>query len=288
MSGDDAPGSMRERICLITGASAGIGEATARELARRGATAVLVCRSRERGEAARAEIRRTTGNDSVYLLLADLSAQRRIRRLADEFRERYGRLHVLVNNAGLYTRRRSITEDGMETQFAVNHLAPFLLTRLLLDVLKSSAPSRVVTVSSEAHRRGRIDFDDLQGERDYRGLRAYSQSKLANILFTRELDRRLKGSGVTANALHPGVVATKLLFGGWAFMRLLKPLLKRPEEGARTSLHLATAPELEGVSGKYFKREVEIEPAPQARDPQTARRLWEVSAQLTRLRQPTD
>jgi NAD(P)-dependent dehydrogenase (short-subunit alcohol dehydrogenase family) len=271
---------MGGKVCVVTGANAGIGRATALALARMGARVGMVCRSRERGEAARDEVVRETGG-AAELFVADLAAQAEVRRVAGEIRERYGRLDVLVNNAAVYTRRRTLSPDGIELQFAVNHLAPFLLTHLLRDVLVRSAPARVVTVSSEAHRGGRMAWDDLQGERSYRGLRAYANAKLANLLFTRELARRLEGTGVTANAAHPGVVGTSLLFGGWAPLRLLKPFLRTPEQGASTVIYLASSPEVEGVSGRYFRDEREIRPAAAALDDEAARRLWRVSAELT-------
>lgn len=269
-----------ERVYLITGANAGIGRATAERLAAAGGTVVLLCRALARGEEARRAIVAATGNTRVELLVADLSSQRQIREAAAEFHVRYGRLDVLINNAGILTRKRRLTEDGLELQFAVNHLAPFLLTHLLLDLLEASSPARIVTVSSEAHRAGRIDFADLQGERSYRGLRAYRQSKLANILFTRELARRLQGRGVTANAVHPGVVATGLLFSGWRIARLVRPLLRDPARGAEPSAYLALSPEVAGVSGGYFVDHRPVEPSARAKDPETAKRLWEVSEEL--------
>jgi retinol dehydrogenase 14 len=199
-------GGMDEKVCLITGATSGIGKATAMGLARMGASVVMVGRDRGRGEAALAEVKGKSANASVDLMLADLSSQEDIRRLADEFKEAYPRLDVLVNNAGVIRSRRIRTADGIEMTFAVNHLAYFLLTNLLLDVLKASAPSRIVNVASGEQRNGTIDFDDLQGEMGYKGAKAYSQSKLATVLFTYELARKLEGTGVSANCLHPGVV----------------------------------------------------------------------------------
>lgn len=275
------PAGQSSKVILITGGNAGIGRATAERLASLGHTVVLVCRDRGRGEAARREIASSTGNQRVDLLVADLSSQRQIREVASEFLSRYDRLDVLINNAGVLTRRRRVTEDGLELQLAVNHLAPFLLTNLLLERLRGSAPSRVVVVSSEAHRGGRIDFSDLQGERSYSGLRAYRQSKLANILFTRELSRRLQGSGVTVNALHPGVVRTGLLFTGWRIAHLARPFLRTPERGAEGSVYLAVSPEVTGVSGRYFVDLRPVEPSPRAQDPETAKRLWEESEALT-------
>src|SRR5687768_2908269 len=197
-------GGMGEKVCLITGATSGIGKATAMGLANMGASVVMVGRDRGRGKAALAEIKEKSGNASVDLMLADLSSQQEIRRLADEFEEAYPRLDVLINNAGLFRSERITTADGLEMTFAVNHLAYFLLTNLLLDVLKANAPSRIVNVSSGDHSNGTIDFDDLQGYKGYKGPKAYSQSKLANLLFTYELAKRLEGTGITANCLHPG------------------------------------------------------------------------------------
>jgi NAD(P)-dependent dehydrogenase (short-subunit alcohol dehydrogenase family) len=294
MSRDDAAalesegrGVGSEKVYLVTGANAGIGRATAERLAETGGTVVLLCRSLARGEEARRAIVAKTGNPRVELLIADLSSQRQIRAVAAEFRARHDRLDVLINNAAVLTRERRLTEDGLELQFAVNHLAPFLLTQLLLDLLKRSSPARIITVSSEAHREGRIDVADLQGARSYRGLRAYRQSKLANILFTRELSRRLKGSGVTANAAHPGAVATRLLFTGWRIARLVRPFLRKPARGAEPSVYLALSPEVAGVSGRYFVDHRPVEPSSRACDPEAAKRLWEISVELTRPRVPT-
>ena len=275
--------TMAGRTCVVTGANAGIGRETALALARMGARVGMVSRSRERGAAARAEVARESGNGAVELFVADLSARAEVRRLAAEIRERYDRLDVLVNNAAVYTAKRTLSPDGIELQLAVNHLAPFLLTNLLLDLLVRSAPARVVTVSSEAHRGVRLEWEDLEGERRYRGLRAYRAAKLANLLFTRELARRMAAAGVAANAAHPGVVGTELLFGGWGPLRLLKRFLKTPEEGARVIVRLASAPELEGVTGRYFREEGEIRPSAAALDDEAAGRLWRVSEELAGL-----
>jgi len=222
-------GAMGEKVCLITGATSGIGKATAMGLASMGASVVMVGRDRGRGEAALAEIKTKSANASVDLMLADLSSQEEIRRLAHEFKDTYPRLDVLINNAGVIRSKRVTTADGIEMTFAVNHLAPFLLTDLLLDVLKASAPSRIVNVASGEQRNGTIDFDDLQGENGYKGAKAYGQSKLATVLFTYELARRIEGTGVTANCVHPGVVGTNLgsgVSGVFGFMvRALTPLM---------------------------------------------------------------
>jgi NAD(P)-dependent dehydrogenase (short-subunit alcohol dehydrogenase family) len=276
---------MAGKICMVTGANSGIGKVTALELAKMGATVTIVCRNRDKGEAAIREIKESIGSSSLELLVADLSSQAEIRRLAAEFQNKHDRLDVLVNNAGVFLRQRSITPDGIETTFAVNHLAYFLLTRLLLDTLKRSTPARIVNVSSRAHTSATINFDDLQGEREYGGWRAYCQSKLANILFTYELARMVEGSsGVTVNCLHPGVIATGLLRSVPRILHLpLRILLSTPETGAETSVYLAASPEVEGVTGKYFVKKRAVASSAESQNPETARRLWNVSEQLTGL-----
>jgi NAD(P)-dependent dehydrogenase (short-subunit alcohol dehydrogenase family) len=281
-------GGMSEKICLITGATSGIGKATAMGLANMGASVVMVGRDRGRGEAALAEIKEGSANASVNLMLADLSSQDEIHRLAGEFKEAYPRLDVLINNAGLFRSERITTQDGLETTFAVNHLAYYLLTQLLLDVLEASAPSRIVNVASGDHSNGTIDFDDLQAEKAYKGAKAYSQSKLATVLFTYELASRLEGTGVTANCLHPGAgVRTNFgsgVTGVFGFMvRALRPFMKSPEKGAETSVYLASSPEVEGLSGGYFVKKAEARSSGASHDERIARRLWEASADLTRV-----
>src|SRR3989441_6663023 len=206
--------SIENRVFLVTGANSGIGKATALGLARMGGTVVMACRDATRGEAARQEIIRESGNPRVFLEIVDLASEASTRSLAETIHRKYPRLDVLINNAGVYTSHRQMTADGLELQFEVNYLSGFLLTQLLLDLLKKSAPSRIVNVSSSAHMGGTIRFEELQGERRYGGFRAYSQSKLAQVLFTRELARRLEGTGVTVNACHPGVIRTNLAMGG--------------------------------------------------------------------------
>lgn len=278
---------MAGKICMVTGANSGIGKATALGLASIGATVVMVCRSQERGEAALAEIKQKSINERIFLLLADLGSQAAIRRLAEDFKKQFSALHVLINNAGIIPRKRQVTVDGFETQFAVNHLAPFLFTNLLLDILKSSAPARIVIVSSDMHRGATIDFDDLQSVGSYRAVRVYAETKLANVLFTYELARKLQGTKVTANCLHPGMVATKLLADGIGIPRPLTPTTKligsSPEKGAETSIYLAASPEVEGVSGKYFVRQKPVESSQISYDQSLAGRLWKQSAELTGL-----
>ena len=275
---------MHGKVCVVTGASSGIGRVAALDLAARGATVVLICRNEERGGPVLEEIERRGGGGSPTLLTADLAYPQQVRQVAAAFLERFDRLDVLINNAGVAGwGTRLMTEDGLETTLAVNHLAPFLLTRLLLDRLKASAPARVITVSSAAHRNTALDFDDLQGERRYSGFGAYSRSKLANVLFTHELSRRLEGTGVTANCLHPGVVATGIFRNVPRWMRVIftSRLVLSPEKGADTLIYLATAPEVAEVTGRYFVRRKPVGSSRASQDAVAARRLWEASEALT-------
>src|SRR5664279_6649212 len=269
---------------LITGGTGGIGRATALGLATMGAHVAICGRDDERTANAGRAIR-ATGGGSVDTFVADLSSQSQVRRLADEVLQRLPRLDVLVNNVGGYWNTRHVTADGLERTFAVNHLAPFLLTDLLLDRLKASAPARIVTVSSGAQAMGKIGFDDLQGERKYSGQQAYNQSKLANVMFTYELSRRLDGSGVTATVLHPGVVRTGFAAEDhspmWrVLLPLVRPFLKTPEKGAATSIYLASAPEVEGVTGKYFADSKTKTSSRSSYDTAAAARLWQMSVDL--------
>lgn len=269
---------VRDKLCLITGGSGGIGRTTARTLAAMGARVIITARGKERGEAAARE----TGAE---LLLVDLSVQKDIRRAAGEFLSRFPRLDVLINNAGALFPRRERTADGIEATFALNHLAYFLLTDLLVSRLRESAPARIINVASEAQVAGRIAFNDLQGERFYSAWRAYSQSKRANVLFTQELARRLAGTGVTANCLHPGTVATGFGRGGtgviaW-LLRAYRPWMRTPEQGADTVVYLAASSEVEGVTGKYFV-DRKVKTAVERYDASDARRLWEVSEEMVR------
>ncbi len=270
---------MENKICLVTGANAGIGFATALGLAEQGATVVLHARSREKGEAALADIRERSGSERVHLLLADLASLAQVRQLAADFRHSFARLDVLINNAGIIPLRRQVTTDGLEMQFAVNHLAYFLLTNLLLDLLQASAPSRIVNVSSMVHAWGRIDWNDLQNERSYDASGVYAQTKRMNVLFTAELARRLPGTGVTANCLHPGVIATKLNINYMGNDRASTVSLAELRRGAETSLYLAMSPEVAGVSGRYFVNSQERETAVQ-HDTASAQKLWQISERL--------
>ena len=274
---------MRDRVCLVTGANSGIGLATTIGLARLGARVVMLCRDAARGAAARDRVRRDTGSEAVELLVADLASFASVRAGADQLAARHPALHVLVHNAGVTTRRRQSSADGLELTLAVNHLAPFLFTALVAPLLRAGAPSRVVVVSSRVERVGRIDFDDLQSTRRYGSVRAYAQSKLANVLFTYELASRLSGSGVSANCLHPGFVDTQFMRETPAWLRALwRSFLSTPEQGARTSLYLAASPLVDGVTGKYFEKvDRERRSSRRSYDEGVRRRLWDVSAQLT-------
>jgi retinol dehydrogenase-14 len=273
------------KTILITGATSGIGLEAAVKLAAMGANLVLVGRSASRTEAALADVQRRAGSSKVMSLLCDFSSQAQIRRLAADFRSRHGRLDVLVNNAGTASTSRRVTADGIEQTFAVNHLGYFLLTDLLLDLLKASAPARIVNVSSVGHRSGTLDFDDLGFEKGgYSALKAYTRSKLANVLFTRELARRLAGTGVTVNALHPGAVSTRIWSGlPWYVAPLIgvwRLFMLSAEQGGDVIVHLASSPDLEGKTGGYYERFDLVPPSPAAQDAGTARRLWEVSESL--------
>jgi len=278
---------MSDKVCLVTGGNSGIGKSVALGLAKMGATVVVVSRNKEKGQTAITDIMEKSGNKNVELLQADMSSQISIRQLADEFKARHERLHLLINNAGVYLTKRTESEDGLESTFAINHLGPFLLTSLLLDILKASSPSRIVNVTSDAHKGANIHFDDLQGEKRFSGWQAYGQSKLAMILFTHELAKRLGGTGVTVNSAHPGVVRTNFAKnnGGLVMLgfRFLGIFFISPESSAKRILYVATSPDLEGVTGKYFTKMHETRSSPESYDDDSARRLWLVSEQLAKL-----
>jgi retinol dehydrogenase 12 len=286
MAQPNPDGPMNGKTCLVTGATSGIGEVAARELAGLGARVIVVGRSPERCTATLEGIRRETGSARVESIVADLSSQAEVRRLAGEVRGRCDRLDVLLNNAGGMFLDRRESPDGIELTLALNHLSYFLLTNELLPLIKASAPARIVNVASDAHKGASIDFDDIQGRRRYAGWRAYQQSKLANILFTYELARWLEGSGVTANTLHPGFVRTRFFadFTGWIGLITklgAKLVAIDPEEGAKTSVYLASSPEVAGVTGQYFVKCRPARSSPQSHDRVAAERLWQVSEELT-------
>ena len=286
---------MQGKNAMVTGATNGIGKITARELAKMGAVVMIVGRNPEKTAQTVTEIREASGNPNVDMLVGDLSSQADIRRVAAEFNARYDHLNVLVNNAGAYFMKRTESVDGIEMTFALNHLGYFLLTDLLLDALKAGSPARIVNVSSAAHTGGRLNLDDLQMKNRFSGWGAYSQSKLANLYFTYELSRRLEGQNITVNALHPGFVDTNFGvsnggLGGWMMSLFQKIGAIPPEKGAETSIYLASSPEVEGITGKYFANKKPVNSAPISYDQDLARALWERSLELTGLaeRQTTD
>jgi len=285
--------TMTGRICLVTGATQGIGLVTAQALAQQGDAVIIVSRNPARCAATASDIKRQTGNPAVDFIAADLSIQREILQAAEAFKTRYQELHVLVNNAGATFGKRQESADGLEMNFALNHAAYFLLTNLLLDTLKASLPARIVNVSSEVHGwcKG-IDFDDLQSRQRYREMQAYARSKLANVLFTYELARRLANDpaaqGLTVNALNPGLVKTNFQMQGGFFGRLSKRMGNlfvgvSPAKGAETSIYLATSPEVENVTGKYYEKMKVIPSSKASYDEDAARRLWQATAELTGL-----
>jgi NAD(P)-dependent dehydrogenase (short-subunit alcohol dehydrogenase family) len=278
-----------DKVIMVTGANSGIGKVTALECAKTGAKIVLLCRNPVYGESAKNEIINASGNTHVDLIIADLSLLSSIRSAADNFKAKYGRLDVLVNNAGAVFEKRMLNAEGIELTFATNHLGYFRLTLMLLDLLKKSAPSRIVNVSSEAHRFFPGDPDDFQSSSKYSSFGAYGKSKCANILFTRELAARLKGTGVTVNCLHPGFVKTN--FGhnnenrkqSFVMKAATSLLAISPEKGAETSVYLATSQDVENVTGEYFSKKKIAKPSRIASDPELARRLWEQSEKLSSL-----
>ncbi|KKN33150.1 hypothetical protein LCGC14_0806730 [marine sediment metagenome] len=276
---------MQGKNCLITGANSGIGKATAIGLAKEGATIIMVCRDKERGEKAKKEIIELTNNKNVEVFLCDLSSQEDIRKFVSEFKGKYQTLHVLINNAGVMISKRIISDEGLEMNFAVNHLAPFLLTNLLLDILKKSAPSRIINVSSGLHKRGKIDFEDLQNENKKTALfKMYGDSKLALMLWSYELSRRLEGTNVTINTVHPGVVNSNLGRHQSKFSQGFgKLFFKKPEKGAETSIYLASSPEVEGITGKYFVKKVPRQSSKESYNEEYAKRIWDISAKMTGL-----
>jgi len=276
---------MTGKVCMITGANSGIGGETSRALAKMGATVVMAVRNREAGEEVRQEIAKETRNESIELMVADLFSIEEVRGLASDFKKTHSRLDVLINNAGGIFPKKEMTIDGLERTFALNHLAPFLLTHELLDRLKASAPSRIINVSSAAHLRGKIDFENLQSEKKYGQLGPYANAKLMNVMFTYSLARYLDGTGVTVNVLHPGVVRTrfgqndasrarKLMF------RMFGPLLKSPEKGAETSIYLASSPEIKGANGEYFVNCKPKQSAVISYDEELQKQLWQRTEQL--------
>jgi retinol dehydrogenase-12 len=278
------------KVCLVTGATSGIGKITATALATQGAEVIIAGRNQQKTEDTVQQIKTETGNESIQYLLADFSDLQQVRELAASFNQRYSRLDVLVNNAGAFFNTRRETSYGVEMTFLVNHLAPFLLTNLLLETIQGSTPARIVNVSSDAHKQDRMNFDDLGFKSGFSGMKAYARSKLANVLFTYELARRLADSDVTANALHPGHVATDIWKTNFSF---IGPALKwvmglfalTPEQGADNTIFLASSPDIDGMTGKYFVKREPVHSSPVSRDEKIAQRLWEISENLTSITQ---
>ncbi len=275
---------LKDKVCMITGATSGIGRETAKALAAKGAILVLPIRDSLKGDTLKDEILEQTPGAKIELMHCDLGSFASIRDFAKEFESRYDKLHILINNAGIWETKRNLSDDGIERNFAVNHLAPFLLTNLLLDTIKASAPARIVNVASEAHRQGKIQFSDIEFEKKYSSLKAYGQSKLANILFTKKLSQKLKDTGVTVNCLHPGVVSTNL------FDKMPSIIIKAmglfmisPEKGAQTTIYLATSPEVEDKSGGYYAKSKPKKPSSEALRQNVADKLWELSEKYTGL-----
>jgi len=278
--------NIKGKICLVTGATAGIGEATALLLARLGATVVGVGRNPSKIENSTQMIKEKSGNPDIAFLKADLSSQKDVRELAQQFKKHYDRLDVLVNNAGATFAERQESIDGIEMTFALNHLGYFLLTNLLLDLLEKSAPARVINVSSSLHKMGKLDFEDIPFDNGYTRSKAYQRTKLANIAFTYELSRRLSNQSVTVNAMNPGLVATNVGNAAGGFTAMVKGIVDKigaitPEEGARTIIYLASSPEVSGVSGRYFVKEKSVPSSKVSYDLAFCRRLWELSEELT-------
>ena len=273
------------KVCIVTGSNSGIGKETALALTGMGATVVMAVRDLQRGEEARNEILKRTGKDTIDLMICDLSSTQSIRQFVLEFSTKYDRLDVLINNAGAGCHERQITEDGFERSLAVNYLGPFLLTRELLPILENSAPSRVINLSSGLHRRAKIDFDDIQSERNYNGMRVYESTKLMLLMYTYELARRLDGTGVTANVVLPGFVATNLgaNMGGFRnkiMFKMMRPFQINPEKGAETSVYVATSPELESVTGKCFAKSQERLSSEGSYDESVQKKIWDVAESL--------
>ena len=279
--------SLKGKVCMVTGANRGLGKATSMGLAKLGATVILVCRDKEKGEAAKSEIQQATGNDSVELLICDLSVLKSVRDSAREFNFRYAELSVLVNAAAIYTPRRTMTAEGLESMFATNYLGPFLLTNLLTDSLKTDTPSRILTLSAPSTTK--LDFENLQGEKHFGALTAFGASKMADIMFTYELARQLEGTGVTANVLFPGVMKTDLMRNAPWFAKLITSIIgKSPEKGAEAAIYLASSPEVEGVTGRFFRGQKLSDSDAYSHDQSVQQHLWAISAELTGLSKTID
>lgn len=269
---------LKNKTAIITGATSGIGRETAKALASKGAILILPFRNSAKADSLKAEILEHTPDAQLDFMECDLSSLESIRLFAKTFQSKYDQLHLLINNAGIWETKRKLSKDEIEMNFAVNHLAPFLLTNLLLDIMKLSTPARIVNVASEAHKQGKIYFDDIEFSKKFSSLKSYGQSKLANILFTKKLSQMLKGTGVTTNCLHPGVVSTSLFDKmPKALMAVMNLFMISPEKGAQTTIYLATSPEVENVSGGYYAKSKPKKPSTDALRQDFADKLWELS-----------
>ena len=277
---------MNGKVCMITGANSGIGKETARELSRMGATIIMLCRNEKKGKVSLEDIKSDTKNDKIELFIADLEKPETIKQMVKKFKEKYDRLDVLVNNAGLILLKHQLNENGIERTLAINHIGHFILTSLLLDLLKASAPSRIINVSSAGHTMAKLNFDDLMLKKKFGPLRAYGNSKLANLLFTYELSRKLEDTNVTVNAVHPGWVRSNFgqpdtnKFVNFFYM-LMSPFMINPQKGARTSIYLASSPEVKQTTGKYFTKCKAIKSSKLSYNPEVQRKLWEITEKLT-------
>lgn len=281
--------NLSNKLCVVTGANSGIGKETVRDFARRGAYVVMVCRNKERAEQARREIEKDTNHSGLEIVLADLAVQYDIRQAAEQITDQFDHIDILVNNAGFIPSKREMTADGIEKTLAVNHLAPFLLTNLLLNHLQKAETGRIITVSSEVHRLGAriFDLDNLQLNNDFSPMKAYGLSKLCNIMFSHELSKQTREHSITANCLHPGVVGTQLSEEAGLFTKLFyfigRPFMRSPKEGAQTSIYLATSDEVQDISGQYFKNKQLTRPSKIAFDDEKTAQLWERSKKMTGL-----
>ena len=276
---------MKNKVVIVTGANSGTGKWTSIELAKMNAKVVMVCRDRSRGEEALEEVRKLSENDSVELMICDLASLSSIKNFCDLFKNKYDRLDILVNNAGVILPSRHETKDGYELQFGVNHLGHFLLTNLLLDLLLKSAPSRIIVVASGAHKSGKIHFEDINLKNNWNMVKAYSQSKLANVLFTNELARRLEGTGVTVNSLHPGTVKSNFAVNrdtgfGKSIMKSLQPFFQTAQKAADTAIYLTSSEEEEGITGNYYYKKKPVESSKLSNDEEVAKKLWDISEEM--------
>lgn len=273
---------MKNKVCLITGGNSGIGKATAIELAKMGATVVILCRSREKGQAAVQDISSQSGNHNVHLLVADLASQQQVRQAANQFKEKFTKLDVLINNAAVFLAKRSETEDGIETTFATNYLSHFLLTHLLLDSLEASGEGRIINVASK-HNGIKMNFDDLMTKNNYTFFKAVGPTKLALILFTKELAKKLEGRPITVNSLHPGIIKTNIMHQlPWILRSIFKIMSASTQKGSKTPVYLASSPEVKGVSGKFFSNCKPAKTSAEADDVSSAKKLWDISMSLLR------